>query len=322
MLDFVGGINPTSQGPSIADDVPPQCLSAMRTTVTNLLGTLPPQFFRVTISTRGDNLAQLMFSVLMTGYMFSNAWHRLELAQSLGVLGGGGAAARAAEPQQLVGSLSGSVDDAYAPASKLAAGSQKLRVQGEVLRWHVDDGVQNIPALDYIEQLEAELEALRAQLEAQARGGAGPSAAAAHAAAAAAAPPLGSYDLLEHLKGLTGEQVVELTDCATADCLEAMNALVERLMGDGLGEGEGEPGGAGPAAWGEGRSECTAVELAHLLCWLMAVGHHLRTLEVRMGLRATLDSPGALDGDDGPGGGGGGGGGSGTSWVPRLPPAR
>jgi hypothetical protein len=30
-----------------------------------------------------ENLAQLMYSVMMTGYMFKNAQHRLELQQSL-----------------------------------------------------------------------------------------------------------------------------------------------------------------------------------------------------------------------------------------------
>lgn len=34
-----------------------------------MLGTLPPQFFRVVISTEAENLAQLMYSVLMSGYM-------------------------------------------------------------------------------------------------------------------------------------------------------------------------------------------------------------------------------------------------------------
>jgi hypothetical protein len=65
----------------------------MRQTVTNLLGTLPPQFFTVRVHTVrrcfraaaaaslltwptslqvGENLAQLMYSVMMTGYMFRN----------------------------------------------------------------------------------------------------------------------------------------------------------------------------------------------------------------------------------------------------------
>lgn len=84
----------------------------MRQTVTNMIGNLPPQFFAVTVTTVrirytilllflhskspvyklrynyslvqvAENLAQLMYSVMMTGYMFKNAQNRLELQQSL-----------------------------------------------------------------------------------------------------------------------------------------------------------------------------------------------------------------------------------------------
>ncbi|KAG5542829.1 hypothetical protein RHGRI_015809 [Rhododendron griersonianum] len=61
---------------------PQQVVDAMRQTVTNMIGTLP-QFFAVTVTTVAENLARLMYSVLMTGYMFSNAQCRLELQQSL-----------------------------------------------------------------------------------------------------------------------------------------------------------------------------------------------------------------------------------------------
>ena len=39
----------------------------MRTSISNMLGVLPPHYFDVTVSTVGENLAQLMFSVIMTG---------------------------------------------------------------------------------------------------------------------------------------------------------------------------------------------------------------------------------------------------------------
>jgi hypothetical protein len=42
---------------------PPAVVAAMKNTITNMLGTLPPQFFTVTISTVGENLSQLMLSV-------------------------------------------------------------------------------------------------------------------------------------------------------------------------------------------------------------------------------------------------------------------
>ena len=47
--------------------VPKQVVDAMRTTISNMVGVLPPQLFDVTVSTVGENLAQLMFSLLMTG---------------------------------------------------------------------------------------------------------------------------------------------------------------------------------------------------------------------------------------------------------------
>jgi hypothetical protein len=52
---------------------PKHVVEAMRQTVTNMIGTLPPQFFAVTVTSVAENLAQLMMSVLMTGYMFRNA---------------------------------------------------------------------------------------------------------------------------------------------------------------------------------------------------------------------------------------------------------
>ena len=56
----------------------------MRETLARMLGTLPPKFFQVTVSTRNsEDLAQLFYSVMMTGYMFRNAQYRLELRRKL-----------------------------------------------------------------------------------------------------------------------------------------------------------------------------------------------------------------------------------------------
>lgn len=44
-----------------------QVVDAMRTTISNMVGVLPPHLFDVTVSTVGESLAQLMFSVIMTG---------------------------------------------------------------------------------------------------------------------------------------------------------------------------------------------------------------------------------------------------------------
>lgn len=47
-----------------------EVLDAMRATVTNMMGTLPPKYFEVSINSAAEHLAQLMFSLLMTGYLF------------------------------------------------------------------------------------------------------------------------------------------------------------------------------------------------------------------------------------------------------------
>lgn len=55
----------------------------MRQTVTNITGMLPPKYFSVKISSSNDDLAQLMYTAMMTGYMFRNAQYRLDLQTSI-----------------------------------------------------------------------------------------------------------------------------------------------------------------------------------------------------------------------------------------------
>ncbi|PKU80404.1 uncharacterized protein LOC110109425 [Dendrobium catenatum] len=123
---------------------PQQIVDAMRQTVTNMIGTLPPQFFAVTVTTVAENLAQLMYSVMMTGYMFRNAQYRLELQQTV-------------EQIALPDAKEEDAPD-YAP------GSQK-KVTGEVIRWNKVSGPEKMDAVKYIEYLEAEIEELNEQVK-------------------------------------------------------------------------------------------------------------------------------------------------------------
>ncbi|KAL1309238.1 hypothetical protein AAHE18_17G163100 [Arachis hypogaea] len=82
LLEYVKNVQPEFME-LFVKRAPQQVVDAMRQTVTNMIGTLPPQFFAVTITTVAENLAQLMYSVMMTGYMFRNAQYRLELQESL-----------------------------------------------------------------------------------------------------------------------------------------------------------------------------------------------------------------------------------------------
>ncbi|XP_024522935.1 uncharacterized protein LOC9663352 isoform X1 [Selaginella moellendorffii] len=195
LLEYVQNVQPEFMELFI-QKAPQQVVEAMRKTVTNMLGTLPPQFFEITITTVAENLAQLMYSVLMTGYMFRNAQYRIELQQSL---------EQAALPAPK--------DEKFGP--EFESKVQKSQVQGSVLKWHKEDGPVAMDAVEYIEFLESEVEKLQQQLE---RG-----------------KVSGQNELLDYLKNLEPKNLQflssqELTTSAGEDAVEAMNTFVQRLI--------------------------------------------------------------------------------------------
>ncbi|OMP03034.1 hypothetical protein CCACVL1_02612 [Corchorus capsularis] len=144
LLEYVKNVQPEFME-LFVKRAPQQVVEAMRQTVTNMIGTLPPQFFAVTVTTVAENLAQLMYSVIMTGYMFRNAQYRLELQQSL---------EQAALPE---------AQEEKKDVPDYAPGTQK-NVSGEVIRWNNVSGPEKIDAKKYIELLEAEIEELNRQV--------------------------------------------------------------------------------------------------------------------------------------------------------------
>lgn len=168
----------------------PQVVDAMRQTVTNMIGTLPPQFFNVTVTTVAENLAQLMYSVMMTGYMFRNAQFRVELQQSLEQVA-------LPEPQE------------NKDAPDYAPGTQK-KVSGEVIRWNNVSGPETMDAAKYIELLEAEIEELNRQV--------------------ARKTANGQNELLEYMKSLEPQNLKDLTSTAGEDVIVAMDTFIKRLL--------------------------------------------------------------------------------------------
>ncbi|KAF7817682.1 putative serine/threonine-protein kinase roco9 [Senna tora] len=189
LLEYVKNVQPEFME-LFVKRAPQQVVDAMRQTVTNMIGTLPPQFFAVTITTVAENLAQLMYSVMMTGYMFSNAQYRLELQESL--------------EQVALPDVKDKKDiPDYAP------GTQK-NVTGEVIRWNNVSGPERIDAKKYIELLEAEIEELNRQVGRQSSNA--------------------QNELLEYLKSLEPQNLKELTSSAGEDVVLAMNTFIKRLL--------------------------------------------------------------------------------------------
>ncbi|KAK3231996.1 hypothetical protein Dsin_003877 [Dipteronia sinensis] len=189
LLEYVKNVQPEFME-LFVKRAPQQVVDAMRQTVTNMIGTLPPQFFAVTVSTVAENLAQLMYSVMMTGYMFKNAQYRLELQQSLEQV-----ALPDVQEQK-------DIPD-YAP------GTQK-NVAGEVIRWNNVSGPEKIDAKKYIELLEAEIEELNRQVGRKSFNG--------------------QNELLEFLKSLEPQNLKDLTSSAGEDAVLAMNTFIKRLL--------------------------------------------------------------------------------------------
>ncbi|GMH27354.1 hypothetical protein Nepgr_029197 [Nepenthes gracilis] len=189
LLEYVRNVQPEFME-LFVKRAPQQVVDAMRQTVTNMIGTLPPQFFAVTVTTVAENLAQLMYSVMMTGYMFRNVQYRMELQQSL---------EQVALPD---------VEDKK-DVLEYAPGTQK-KVTGEVIRWNNVSGPEKIDAVKYIELLEAEIEELNHQV--------------------ARKTANGQNEFLEYLKSLEPPNLKELTSSAGEDVILAMNTFIKRLL--------------------------------------------------------------------------------------------
>ncbi|KAG2282705.1 hypothetical protein Bca4012_051319 [Brassica carinata] len=190
LLEYVQNVKPEFME-LFVKRAPKHVVDAMRQTVTNMIGTLPPQFFAVTVTSVAENLAQLMMSVLMTGYMFRNAQYRLELQQSL---------EQVALPEPR---------DKRADDQDYAPGTQK-NVSGEVIRWNNISGPEKIDAKKYIELLEAEIEELNRQVGRKSANE--------------------QNEILEFLKSLEPQNLKELTNTAGEDVAVAMNAFIKRLL--------------------------------------------------------------------------------------------
>ncbi|XP_042428879.1 uncharacterized protein LOC122015877 isoform X1 [Zingiber officinale] len=192
LLEYVRNVKPEFME-LFMKRAPQQVVDAMRQTVTNMIGTLPPQCFAVTITTVAENLAQLMYSVMMTGYMFRNAQYRLELQQSLEQIA-------LPDPEE---------KNTEQKDSDHASGTQKM-VTGEVIRWNNVTGPEKIDAVKYIEYLEAEIKELNHQV---------------------ARKPLNEHnELMEYLRNLEPQNIKELTNNAGEDVVFAMNTFIKRLL--------------------------------------------------------------------------------------------
>ncbi|KAH0850008.1 hypothetical protein HID58_095876 [Brassica napus] len=227
---------------------PKHVVDAMRQTVTNMIGTLPPQFFAVTVTSVSTFFDDERIDDRIH---FRNAQYRLELQQSL-------------EQVALPEPRNKRADDQdYAP------GTQK-NVSGEVIRWNNISGPEKIDAKKYIELLEAEIEELNRQV--------------GRKSANEQNEILEFLKSLEPQNLKAWEELMyscefELTSTAGEDVAVAMNAFIKRLLA---------VSDTDPKQMKTNVTETSATDLAKLLYWLMVVGYSIRNIEVRFDMERVL----------------------------------
>jgi len=114
-----------------ADSAPPDVQQAVRFTIAKLLGNMPSEVAAITRVTSDKNIASLMFSMQMTGYMFRNAEYRRSLSESLSA---DGERVQTAELPPVSGTVSVEIAQGMKAEVDAAAYMAELRSEVEGLR--------------------------------------------------------------------------------------------------------------------------------------------------------------------------------------------
>jgi len=181
-----------------ADTAPAEVQAAIRQTVVSLLGNLPAHLYKTSVMSTGQNVASLMYSMQMTGYMFRNAEYRRSLLQSLERAGDMPSGPRAL------------------PAESSASASDLPPVSGKIKVKLSDQVETEVEASAYMAELRSEVAQLRGELmkakeqSVAAQGG----------------------GLLAYMQGLGRENIASLTSSVSQEVLDAMRTLIEDILGE------------------------------------------------------------------------------------------
>ncbi|CAM9858139.1 unnamed protein product [Phaeothamnion confervicola] len=248
----------------------PRMQEAVRTTVLGLLGSLPRHAIETTAVSTGSALANLMFQLQMTGYMFKNAEYRLSLQSSLratNALPPGAAGSDLMESSQQGAiataggaAFSGEEDVVVAPKPKIS-GKIKLTYENDQ---EIEVHFVTVEADAYLAELTGQVERLSSQL----------------GAVKEQRETAVQRDLLAYIKSMPPEQISTLSQGMSPEVLEAMKILVDTVMRSmGVNDIKGgsivqQPGGG----------------MAHLIMWQLVVGYNLREMEAREEVRKRFEA--------------------------------
>uniref|UniRef100_A0A7S2GW20 Uncharacterized protein n=1 Tax=Octactis speculum TaxID=3111310 RepID=A0A7S2GW20_9STRA len=194
---YVSGISALSASEMInrfVADSSPRVQQAMKSTVMGLIGNIDNFATNAETKTTTENLANLMFQLQMTGYMFANAEWRLSMTES----------------------LSGKMDllESGEKVDLAEATRDKSKVIGNIKVSLTDGTLIDVEAESYVAELREEVNKLRREL-----------ARIKHNHEEAA-----SKDLVTYINSLPRQQMKTLTGEVSQEVLGAMESLVKSMV--------------------------------------------------------------------------------------------
>lgn len=314
-LPLITRLTPSELISRFTSSAPPRVQDAVRTTILGLIGGLASHMkFNTRAVATGERLANLMFQLQMTGYMFKNAEYQLGLSQTLGSDSVSSVATNDRGGSRMLG---GDVKDGMRDG-RLIDGTIKVRYGGGTggggggssgFASSNDDGLKDmytsstthppsvleveVNAKAYMSELRREVKRLRDELEVSKQ----------------AREDEIRKDLLAYIRTLPKGELQRLTGTMSPEVLDAMKGLVTAVL-SGIGEDEEEDEDENSVGRGGDKiigprtvTEQSGEALAQLCMWQLVVGYNLRELEVREELRTSM-MEGANEKSQGDGGGG------------------
>uniref|UniRef100_A0A7S3A2C2 Uncharacterized protein n=1 Tax=Rhodosorus marinus TaxID=101924 RepID=A0A7S3A2C2_9RHOD len=191
LFDLISKVPPPELVARFNRSSPPEVQAAFRTTLMEMIGSLPSAMFPVQVRTLTNNVVQLMQTCIMTGYMFRSAQYRLSLIKSLNR-----------------SSLEGHVEPAEVDIIGASLVSEET---GGALE-------AEIHAQEYVDSLRSEVEVLKSEisryrtLEESTSGNL-------------------TNELTGYLTSLDSSALSEMTNSAGVEVIDAMRKLIDGVLG-------------------------------------------------------------------------------------------
>ncbi|XP_022750605.1 uncharacterized protein LOC111299593 [Durio zibethinus] len=261
----------------ISKGVSDSAKESMKRTISTMLGILPSDQFSILVSLSSPPLHRLLFSSIITGYTLWNAEYRVSLMRNL-------------ERASPVNETADETEGVRRQKREVIEEKREVRESGsggfeeleKIRPWVFGD--LSPEALKYIEKLQAELSDVEEELSAQKKEN-----------VRIECDRENRNDLLEYLRSLDGNMVIELSQPSSVQVeeiiLQLVQNILQRFFKDALMRDSGIVNtGIHQDATDEnfGTVGTSRDYLAKLLFWCMLLGHHLRGLENRLQLSCVV----------------------------------